>query len=35
MKTLAARLRRIGRYFFYASMLFLLLLSGLLWYSTT
>ncbi len=35
MKTLTARLRRIGRYFFYASMLFLLMLSGLLWYSTT
>ena len=29
------RLRRIGRYFFYACMLFLLVFSGLLWYSST
>ena len=35
MTKLRGRLRRIGRYFFYACMLFLLLLSGLLWYVTT
>jgi translocation and assembly module TamB len=35
MSRLTGRLRRIGRYFFYACMLFLLVLSGLLWYSTT
>jgi translocation and assembly module TamB len=31
----AGRLRRIGRYLFFAGMLFLLVFAGLLWYSTT
>ena len=35
MTRLMVRLRSIGRYFFFACMLFLLLCSGLLWYSTT
>ena len=35
MTRLAGRLRRIGRYFFFACILFLLFCSGLLWYVTT
>jgi len=35
MTRFSGQLRKIGRYCFYACMLFLLVLSGLVWYSTT